>query len=85
MIGIVPKGLEPSPVDRVALGVSDINADRELARAALPDARVGRCWCVRREDITAFHAGDLVKQAERAAKTRLRAEHAALTTLSSKR
>jgi hypothetical protein len=71
VIGIVPKGLEPSPVDRVALGVSDINADRELARAALPDARVGRCWCVRREDITAFYAGDLVKQAK----------HAALSTL----
>jgi hypothetical protein len=73
VIGIVPKGLEPSPVDRVALGVSDINADRELARAALPDARVGRCWCVRREDITAFYAGDLVKQAK----------HAALATLAS--
>jgi hypothetical protein len=73
VIGIVPKGREPSPVDRVALGVSDINADRELARAALPDARVGRCWCVRREDITAFQAGDLVKQAK----------HAALATLAS--
>jgi hypothetical protein len=73
VIGIVPKGLEPSPVDRVALGVSDINADRELARAALPDPRVGRCWCVRREDITAFQAGDLVKQAK----------HAALATLAS--
>jgi hypothetical protein len=73
VIGIIPEGLEPSPVDRVALGVSDINADRELARAALPDARVGRCWCVRREDITAFYAGDLVKQAK----------HAALATLAS--
>jgi hypothetical protein len=78
--GTVLEGFEPFPVDRVALGVSDSNADRELARAALPDPRVGRCGCVRREDITAFHAGDLVKQAKHAAKTRLRAARAALAS-----
>jgi hypothetical protein len=85
VIGIIPEGLEPSPVDRAVLGANDINADRALAKSTLPGARVGRCWYVRHEDITASHAVDLAKQAERAAKTRLRAEHAALTTLSSKR
>jgi hypothetical protein len=85
MTGTVPEGREPSPVDRAALGANDLNVHRALAKSILPGARVGRCWRVRHEAIPAFQAVALVTPAERAAKTRLRAEHAALTTLSSKR
>jgi hypothetical protein len=74
VIGIIPEGLEPSPVDRAVLGANDINADRALAKSTLPGARVGRCWYIRREDITAFQAVDLAKPAKRAALATLASE-----------
>jgi hypothetical protein len=67
VIGTIPEGREPSPVDRAVLGAKDLNVHRALAKSLLPGARVGRCWQVRHEDIAAFPAGELGKPAERAA------------------
>jgi hypothetical protein len=67
VIGTIPEGLEPSPVDRAVLGAHDLNVHRALAKSLRPGARVGRCRQVGREAIPAFQAGKLVKPAERAA------------------
>jgi hypothetical protein len=67
VIGTVPEGREPSPVDRAGLGAKELNIHRALAKSILPGARVGRCWRVRHEAIPAFPAVELVKPAERAA------------------
>jgi hypothetical protein len=67
VIGTIPEGREPSPVARAGLGAHDLNVHHALARSLLPEARAGRCWQVRREDIPAFQAVELVKPAERAA------------------
>jgi hypothetical protein len=74
VIGTIPEGREPSPVDRAALGAKDLNIHRALAKSLLPGARVGRCWQVRHEDTPAFQAGDLASQAKRTALTTLASE-----------
>jgi hypothetical protein len=66
VIGTIPEGREPSPVGRAVLGAHDSNIHHALARSLLPEARVGRCWQARQEDIPAFQAVELVKPAQRA-------------------
>jgi hypothetical protein len=67
VIGTIPEGLEPSPVDRAVLGAKDLNIHRALAKSLLPGARAGRCWQIRREAIPVSQPVVLAKQVERAA------------------
>jgi hypothetical protein len=62
----IREGRKPSPIDRAVLGAKDLNVHHALALSILPEARAGRCWRARQEDIPAFQAVELVKPAQRA-------------------